>query len=251
MKRILFLIIVIFLNFRTTAADKDSLILFANNLYAEGDYEAAISAYEEVVNSGYEAGDLYYNLANAYYKSHKITRAILNYERALLLSPNDEDIIYNLNMAKNYVVDKIDVIPNFFLTDWINNLIKKLPTNYWAVISIISFILFLILFSVYLYINKILLKKVSFWLGLIFLFLSLSSFVFSSKQRKMLAVHNSAIIMSPSVTVKSSPDDSGTGLFVIHEGTKVQVEDSVGRWREIKLSDGSKGWLKEEDIVII
>jgi len=233
------------------AVDKDSLIIAANEFYTNGEFEKAIEAYEEVLNTGYEAPELYYNLANAYYKSYKITIAILNFERACLLAPNDEDINYNLELARRYVVDKIDIIPQIFITTWLNKIMRIFSTDVWAVLSIVSFLLFLLLFSLYLYINRLAIKKISFWISVLAFIVSTSSFIFSYQQKENIINHNAAIIFSPSVTVKSSPDESGNDLFLIHEGTKVTVEDRVGDWKEIKLSDGKKGWLKATDIVLI
>jgi energy-coupling factor transporter transmembrane protein EcfT len=114
--------------------------------------------------------------------------------------------------------------------------------------SINAFVLALIFISIYLYTRKYGVKKFSFWLGLIFILITILALIFAYQQKKKIIVKDTAIVMSPSVTVKSSPDVSGTDLFVIHEGTKVWLQDKVGEWKEIKLSDGSKGWLRTEDI---
>lgn len=233
------------------AQDPQDLLVQGNNSYLEGNYEEAINSYETVLDSGYEAAELYYNLGNAYFKSHKITSALLFYERAHLLAPNDEDINYNLELAKTFVVDKIDVLPQFFLTQWHVKMVRLLNSDSWAVISIIGFILFLCLFSLYLFLNVYWIKKLSFWFGIIALFVAVSAFLFSYHHKKITYAHDNAIIFSPAVTVKSSPDDSGTDLFLIHEGTKVHVEDTLGNWSEIKLADGNKGWLPSITIVKI
>ncbi len=220
----------------------------ANRKYTNGDYAQAINQYEMILEQGYESAALYYNLGNAYYKQNIIDQAILNYERALLLKPNDEDIKYNLEMAKRLTVDRIDKLPEFFLAVWIKNIVHWFSSNQWAIISICAFLLALIFIYIYLYTQKYGLKKLSFWLGLALVLVTIFSLIFSYQQKKKIIVKDTAIVMSPSVTVKSSPDISGTDLFVIHEGTKVWLQDQVGEWKEIKLSDGSKGWLRAEDI---
>lgn len=237
--------------FATISPNVSALITSANEHYKKGQYEKAIETYEQVLKKGYKAPELYYNLANAYYKSNKITYSILNYERAKLLSPNDEDINYNLELARIHVVDKIEVLPQMLTTIWLNQLINLMPSDKWAVFSIATFIAFLLLFSLFLFLNNITIKKISFYTGILLLFISLTTFLCSYQQKEKIINHNSAIVFSPTVTVKSSPDDSGTDLFILHEGTKLTVIDSLANWQEIKLSDGNIGWLQASDIVLI
>ncbi|HAF30964.1 MAG TPA: hypothetical protein DCG75_18150 [Bacteroidales bacterium] len=251
MKKINLIILLLVAVFYVNAQEPDSILAKANNFYVQGKYQDAANLYEKIIKSGYESSELYFNTANAYYKQNVIARAILNYEKALRLAPNDEDIRYNLDLTNRMVVDKIEVLPVFFITAWINSFKNIFSSDNWAIVSMLSFIISLIFISLYLYSRNFGLKKVSFWLGFIVLFISLFSFVFSYQQKQKLLVSNTAIIMSPSVTVKSSPDASGTDLFVIHEGTKVWLGDKISGWTEIKLSDGSKGWLKVDDLEVI
>lgn len=250
MRRISAIFILLILTIVSVHAEKqhNEWLDSANQAYTNGDYAKAINHYEMILEHGYESAALYYNLGNAYYKQNIIDKAILNYERALLLKPHDEDIKYNLEMANRLTVDRIEKLPEFFLNVWIRDSINWFSSNHWAIISIIVFVLALIFISIYIYTRKYGLKKLSFWLGFIFIIISVFSLIFSSKQKKKIITKDTAIVMEPSVTVKSSPDISGTDLFVIHEGTKVWLQDEVGNWKEIKLSDGSKGWLKAEDI---
>lgn len=231
--------------------DLENQVDLGNKYFTEGEFEKAIQVYEKILGSGFEAADLYYNLGNAYFKSNKLNYAILNYERAILLSPNDEDLQHNLELARTFTVDKIDDLPQFFIRQWHYAFVQLFSTDFWAFLSIITFITFLMLFSLYLYINVFRVKKFSFWLGIVFLFISVSAFVFSYHQKEIVKNHNAAIVFSPVVTVKSSPDETGTDLFVIHEGIKVSIVDSLGNWTEIKLSDGNKGWLLTSAIVRI
>jgi len=251
MKKILIIIFSIVAISTLKAQQTDSLLLNANSLYTQGKYQRAAGLYKKIVELGYESADLYYNLGNAYYKQNVVSRAILNYEKALELDPNNEDIKYNLQLANHYVVDQIEVLPGFFLTDWIKNLRNIFSSDSWAVISISSFIIMLIFVSIYLYTRRFGLKRIAFWLAFIMIIISAVSFIFSYQQKQKIVTGNTAIVMNPSVTVKSSPDASGTDLFVIHEGTKVWIGDEISGWNEIKLSDGSKGWLPAEDIETI
>lgn len=223
----------------------------ANQCYTDGKYEKAIGFYEQVVNNGYESSDLYYNIGNAYFRSNKMSLAILNYERALKLDPSNADAEFNLQLANTYVVDKIDVIPPIFLKVWWHNLVLMFDTNVWAIISMIAFIGATVLFLLFFLSGSMVTRKLAFWLGAVVLFVSILSFNFSRKQKWMDVNEPYAIVVTPSVVVKSSPDVSGTQLFLIHEGLKVQITDELGDWRRIKLSDGNIGWLKVEDLIKI
>ncbi|NOZ46471.1 MAG: tetratricopeptide repeat protein [Chlorobi bacterium] len=232
-------------------ANNSAIIDSANAAYNNGDYELASNYYKRIIDSGFVAPEVYYNLANSYYKSNKVIMAILFYEKALKLAPHDEEIAFNLEIARKHVVDKIEVLPRLFIWDWFDKLVNLFSTDKWAYISIISFILTLLAFLFFFFTKIIAVKKAGFWLGLLLLFISIISFNFSYKQKNMIVNHNTAIIFSSTVTVKSSPDESGTDLFVLHEGTKVMLEDSVQNWVEIKIANGHKGWLKATDIVKI
>lgn len=225
----------------------DSAAAYYNN----SQFERAIAAYEQIVANGYESEALYFNLGNAYYKSNKVPQAIVNYERALKLNPNDEDIQFNLQLANTHVVDKIDVLPEFFLTSWWNRFIQLFSSNEWAYASMAAFVLGLVLLLIFFLSGKVVARKVSFWLAVLLIISSVFTFNFSRKQKWMAQNEPEAIIMTPSVVVKSSPSDNGTELFLIHEGLKVKVSDKLGDWREIKMSDGNKGWIKESDLEVI
>ena len=233
------------------AQQADTLLKNANRDFTDANFQDAINKYEKIVEQGYESTELYFNLGNAYYKQNVIAKAILNYERALLLNPNDNDIKYNLELTDRWVADKIEVLSVFFFTSWVRGTKNIFSSDNWAIISIISFIVALFFISLYLYTRSISIKKLSFWIGFLVFVISVITFIFSYQQKQKIIENKTAIIINPSVTIKSSPDASGTDLFVLHEGTKVWIEDKISDWNEIKLSDGSKGWLKSEDFEVI
>jgi len=212
-------------------------------LYSESKYQEAIDKWMELYNSGIRSAALNYNIGNANFKINNVPGAILFYERALLLKPADEDILYNLQIARTMVVDKFVEIPELFFVSWFNFLSLSLSSNFWAKISLSTFILFLLLFSLYIYSSRYRLKVIGFWISLTMLLISISAFSFSSRNKTLVYNNPKAIIFSPLVNGKSSPDNSGTDLFILHEGTKVSVVDEVGEWYEIRLSDGNKGWV--------
>ena len=229
----------------------DSVVQAGNLYYVNNDYQKAADSYQLVLDSGYVAAELYFNLGNAYYRMNNYALAILNYERALLLAPSDKDIKFNLQLANAHVVDKIDVIPEFFLKRWILKVIGFTSSNIWAIISMSAFIVFMMLFLIYLFTAKMFLKQFSFYLLILFFVISAACFVFSRSRQQMIMMRNGAIIVAPSVTAKSSPDEYGTNLFILHEGTKVEVVDSIGKWNEIKISNGNKGWVKSSAFELI
>ncbi len=249
MKRIGFITIAIIISLNTSYGQEVKTILdSANQAYAQGRFEKSIEFYNRILAQGKEAPGIYYNLGNAYYKTYQLAPAILNYEKARLRAPQNDDIQYNLELARQQVTDKIEKIPEFFLTRWFRNFVDIFSSDTWAVVSMVTFILFLVLFSLYLYSNRLGLKKTSFWTGILALIIAVASFAFAFQQKKDITNNQQAIIFSSKVTVRSSPAESGTELFVIHEGTKVYLEEKMGEWYEIRLADGSQGWLKNTHI---
>ena len=224
----------------------------ADSAYAKGDYASAIELYESILANQGESAAIYYNLGNSYYKNKDIAHSILNYERAYLLSPGDSDIRFNLEMARNNTVDKIDSINQLFLMSWITSLRNSFSADGWAGGAIISFIIFLLALSLYIFGKQLVLKK----LGLLFaglcLIITIVANIFASQQKSLLINRQTAIIMSPSVTAKSTPDAGGTDLFILHGGHKILVKDATMKdWCEIQLEDGSIGWIPRDVIEII
>jgi tetratricopeptide (TPR) repeat protein len=248
MIRIYFIIIAVSLSLTTKAFDAKKLILEANDNYAKSEFAVAAQKYQAVVDSGYSSADLYFNLGNAYYKSKSLKNAILNYERAKLLDPSHSEVNFNLEMAKSQTLDKIEAMPElFFITwgKWFRNIFSSFT---WSVFSVLFFIVGLALFLIYLLSSHLISKKVGFWTGTVLILFAVVSITCAYQSNKLIVERNTAIVYSPSVTVKSSPSDSGNNLFVIHEGTKVTMLDQVGVWREIRIADGNRGWVKITDI---
>jgi tetratricopeptide (TPR) repeat protein len=219
--------------------------------FSAGSYKEALQTWTEIYNTGFRSANLDYNIGNAYFKLNNVPLAILFYERAYLLKPADEDINYNLQVARTLIVDRFQEIPELFFVRWYNFVSLFFSTNTWAKISLISFILFLLLLSLYIYSNRHRYKVLGFWLAVFFVVLSATTLAFSLRNRSLVYNSHKAIIFNSMVSGKSSPDKSGNDLFVLHEGTKVTVEDAVGEWLEIRLSDGNKGWVPVNSLVTI
>lgn len=247
MKRII-LFLSLILCFGVAAFAQSAALKQANNLYAKGNYSDAAKIYEQILSKEGVAPELYYNLGNAYFKSNETGKSILNYERALRLSPRYEDARVNLELAQQKVVDNIVQTPTFFVGRWIENLIKLMTSNQWLVVSSVLFVLCLILSFLFVFAPSLGIRKISFYVGMSFLVFSFFSLVFSGVRKDQLVNHHEAIVMSGVVTAKSSPDKSGTDLFQLHEGTKVTIKSTLGKWIEIKLGNGNVGWVEQENI---
>jgi tetratricopeptide (TPR) repeat protein len=226
-------------------------MIAANRLYSSEQYQKAIGLYKEILMGGLESAELYFNLGNAFYKTGDICNAILNYERAHLLAPSDDDIIFNLKIANQFVVTSIEPLPQPFFVRWRNSVTNLYPADTWAKISVFSFILFLVLLGLYVFGKSSKLKRFSFILGIVLMVLTLFTFTFASKQKSEMNIRNNAIVFCPRVTVKSAPTETATDLFLIYEGLKVEINDSLKNWKEVKLLDGNQGWLKDSCIVRI
>lgn len=222
-----------------------------DSAYMKNDYASAIQIYEALLNRG-EAADIYYNLGNSYYKAGDIAKAILNYERALLLQPGNGDIRANLEIARSKTVDKVEPVPEIFFVSWTKSLINSMSVDSWAVCGVVCFILLIVSLYLFIFSKQIVLKKAGFISGIVFLAVTILVNVFANQQKDELTNRNSAIVINPSVTVRSTPSESGTSLFILHEGHKVGVKDgSMKDWKEIRLEDGKVGWVPASAIEII
>jgi tetratricopeptide (TPR) repeat protein len=216
--------------------------------YSKGNYQQAIKDYEELLKAG-ESAEIYYNLGNAYYRTENITRAVLSYERALLLNPADEDIRFNLQMARSKTIDKITPESEMFFFTWYRSLVNLMTIDGWAHLAIASIILTLILALVYLFAGHLILRKIGFYGGVLFLIIFLLSNLFAFQQKQMLMKRNGAIVTAPSVTIKKTPVANSADQGVIHEGTRVDIiDDTMRDWKEIHLADGREGWIPATQI---
>lgn len=222
-----------------------------DSAYIKNDFVSAIQIYESLLQQG-EAPEIYYNLGNCYYKTDDIARAILNYERALLLSPGNTDIRANLEIARSKTIDKVTPVPEIFFITWIKSLVNSQSSDAWARTGIVSFLLLLVSLAIFFFTQHIKWKKIGFSAAILFLIVTVLSNLFASRQKSYLTNRNDAIILSPSVTVRSTPSESGTSLFVLHEGRKVEIKDnSMREWKEIRLEDGKVGWVPSSSIEVI
>lgn len=218
----------------------------AAQAYKAGDYEVALSHYQSMLMPGEQSADVYYNMGNCYYRLGEMAQSILYYERALLLDPSDGDTKANLALAKSKCPDKIDEVGEFFplrALHWLENLASS---DRWAIVSILFVFLFIFTFLVYYLGNSMTVRKVCFVVACCSIILSVISGVFAYNQKQYLQDRNDAIIMAGSVTVRSTPSENGNALVVAHEGVKVRVISELDNWWEVRLPNGTIGWMLSE-----
>ncbi len=215
----------------------------ANFYYNESRYDTAVIIYENILKEGFVSAPLLYNIGNTYFKMRNYPMAILNYEKALKLDPTNDDIRQNLAIANALITDKIEPLPVFFITRWWRNLGDMFTANGWATVSLVLLGVLLLILFLYFTARTAGVKKSTFFTGIIIATVLIISTIIAIQKYKYLNSRNEAIIMKPTITVKSSPSSSGVDLFVLHEGTKVTVIDNDADWDKIRIADGSIGWL--------
>ena len=223
----------------------------ANTAYQEQHYAEAVALYQQIADAGNEGSILYYNLGNAYYKTDDLSHALLWYERALRLDPRNEDIKHNIAFVNRQLVDRIEVLPELFITRWWNALSKSLTSNTWAILSIVFCALMFLSVVLLLVGRRPWLRSLGLASAIVFLMMTIFSIVFAHKEAVRYEKSPEAIVMQPVLNAKSTPNASGNDLFVIHEGLKVGVTDRLGDWYEIKLPNGEKGWVSAQGVEVI
>ena len=249
LNQIIVVVLFSFLTAGTASANQlEELMQKGGDQYRNGEYDIAIETYEKIMNDGYEGIALYYNLANSYYRIGKLGYAILNYERALKLSPSDEDVKHNLAFANLSTIDRIQPLPKFFIFDIWETILGMFSVNSWSYLVYFLYIILLLFVAYYFFAKTIFQQKTILFAGLgvlIILALTVSLLVVKVNRE---TTEKSGIIVIQSVTVKTSPDIKSTDTFIIHEGLKVKLENKLDDWVKIRLADGKMGWLLDENV---
>ncbi len=229
-------------------SQNETLFKRGNDLYNDGKYAEAIDIYSKIIESGKHSAEVYFNLGNAHYKLNNIAPSIYNYEKALLLSPNDNEIKNNIAFARNMTIDAIDVVPEVGFSKILKTIINTFSFDNWAKLSIALVIAFVLLFLLYYFSYSTTRKRLAFVGSFLVLFLGLLSLAFAFKKFQQVENDNPAIVFAQESRVKSDPNNSSAEAFRLHEGTKVQILEDFDNWKKIRLSDGKTGWIANEDI---
>ncbi len=220
----------------------------ANEAYNDGDYPEAVSRYTEVLKNGEESAELYFNLGNAHYKLNHIAESIYNYEKALLLDPGDKTIQNNLEFANNMVIDDIKAVPKSGLSNFINGIIGVFSFNGWAWIAIIGASIFAILFLLYYFSLASKWKRLFFTISITAVIIAFISLIFAFHLKNVTENNEFAIVFAEEVAVRNEPNPRGNELFLLHEGTKVQILNTFQDWVQLELENGSTGWMLESAV---
>lgn len=221
----------------------------ANAAYNAGSYDTAVVMYQKIIDADMESVPVYYNMGNAYYKLHNYPMAIYNYEKALKLDPSNDDVQTNLAIANLAIVDKIEPMPQPFYVRWWQSARARLSGDQWAWCSIAFFALLLVALFMFLRSRRIGFRKLGFFGGIVFLVVFAVSVVFAAQLKQAAVNHDQAIVMAPTATVKSTPNESSVDLFVLHEGTKVTILETSNGWNKVRIANGSLGWLEADKML--
>ena len=227
------------------------LIAPAQTAYINGDYHLATEIYGEILDQGLSSVKLYYNLGNSCFKEGRLGESILYYRRALRLAPGSDDIRYNLGVAEARTKDNIERIPEFFLTQWVRSVRHTMSCTAWSILSLVALVCALSFFLCYLLARRLSLRKTGFYGTMAAAVVFMLTTWFALGERREMLDDSQAVVMSLSTAVKSSPDRSATDLFVLHEGTLVEITNRLDGWCEITIADGKKGWLESKTIETI
>ncbi len=223
----------------------------ANALYNDGKFAEAIDIYESILETDVHSAELYFNLGNANYKLNNIAPSIYYYEKALQLSPNDKDINNNLAFAQKMTIDAIEKVPEVGFSRIFKNIINTFNTDTWAKIAVSAVLIFVMLFLMYHFSYSTSRKRVAFVISVFSLLVACISVAMAFQKERLVKADNPAIIFAQESRVKLDPNQTSEEIFRLHEGTKVQVLETYGNWKNIQISDKSKGWIPSKDLKML
>lgn len=224
----------------------------AATAYGEQKYSLAISIYEKCLSLSSEpSAELYYNLGCAYYKDGQLSRAILSLERAYRLDPADSDTRYNLAFLADHTVEKVEQPRSQMLSRAMDDMTHWFSLPVWMSLALGSFVIFILLIYLFAYGRSEKKRRIGFYTGLFALVLCMILNLFVYRSYRFITDRSEAILTAPVITLQSSPDSSSQDIAVVHEGHKVRILDRVGGYAEIRLADGTVGWVPEETFDLI
>lgn len=248
---VIILTLIVLASISSSFASEETTFQQGNEYYRQKQYDKAAETYEKFVQSGFEGVSLYYNLGNAYYRTGKVGYAILYYEKALKLSPGDDDIVHNLSLANLKIIDKVESFPEFFLFQWWEGLLSFLSSSGWTITAYIFYLFVIFSIGFYFYTKNPVHQKIILITGTVTLFLFLITTVLLTVKLNRESNVEKGIIVENTVNVKLSPDSGSNDAFIVHEGLKVVLEDKVDNWVKVRLQDGKLGWIPMEDVKVI
>lgn len=219
-----------------------------NQYYQKENYQAAIERFESIIQSGKQSAEVYFNLGNCYYKLHKVAPAVYNYEKALLLSPNDSEIKTNLEFARKMAIDDIKIIPKVGFNKLLSDVTSRYYYDTWGWIAVGFAFLSLLFFIGYYFSERTYLKRIFFFGMFAWIFGICLSVASGFYEKSRMENERPAIVFAEIAPVKSEPKATSADAFVLHEGTKVYILESIANWKKIELTDETTGWIEENAI---
>ncbi len=232
-------------------AQNDALFSRATEAYNAGDYNKSIAIYLEILENGEHSAELYYNLGNSYYKLNQIAPSIYNYEKALLMKPNDSEIINNLGYAQNMTLDAIETMPETGLSKIYENIIGVLSFNQWGYAAVLFMMLFVVLYIAFYYLKYATQKRIAFISGMLSLLLAVIATIMAFMSYGDFKIDQPAIVFSDEVIIKSEPNERSEEVFRLHEGTKLDILEEFKGWKKVRIADGQIGWIRSESIKLL
>lgn len=223
----------------------------ANTAYNQGNYQEAVDNYEKILESGETSATLYYNLGNSYYKLNNVASSIYYYEKALQLDPGNEDVLNNLSFAQNMAMDDIKEIPKTGVSRFMNSFLSVLSFNGWAWMAVLTAFLFAISFLVYYFSAATKYKRLFFTFAISFFVISLFSLGIAFQQYQLIQNSEFAIVFAEEAPVRSEPNVRGDELFLLHEGTKIEIKETFQDWIKLELANGAEGWIEKEEVRLL
>lgn len=247
----IFILLFALLSAGIAANAENKLWTEANDAYSMGQYESALNSYRQIEDAGYQSYKLFYNMGNAYYKLGQNGKAILYYEKALKLDPAGADAKNNLQIARLQTLDKIEVVPEFVVSTWIKDVRNLMSSNSWAYFAVALLAVVVVLMLLFKFAPTSGQRKLSFVLACVAFLLAVFAVLFAAGLRANANSEDEAVVMVPVSNIKSAPNSTGNNLFILHEGSKVQIIEEAGQWCRIEISDGRQGWMQKGDIEVI
>lgn len=241
-----------------SAASSQELLLKADTAYTKADYGVALELYNQVLDSLGTSAELYYNIGNAYYRTGNVAQSILAYERALRLDPTLSEARANLDFVNSRLTDRPGDMYSFLELAQ-RNINNTFSSNTWVWLGLILLALFIGSALLYYFSSNILLRKSGFFGGLAILALSVFCICEAFYGKRLARADNEAIITAKSTILSTSPRtplNSSEEAMMLHEGTKVYIQDSVSVdsdstkvvWYDVKVDDEHRAWISKSAI---
>ena len=220
----------------------------ANSAYNAGQFEKAVMLYKEILESGHQSAELYFNLANSYYRLNQVGESIFYFEKAKQLQPTDEDININSAFAQNMAIDAVEVLPKSQFTLLEEKTIELFSQEGWAYMIVFMAWLLVLFWGLYLWNKAPVIKKTFFVSTLVLGLLLIGSLFIAVVKSSITAETTYGILFNEKIEVWAEPNSRAEVLFLLHEGTKVQMLDQLQEWQKIRIANGSEGWIKNAKV---